>query len=99
MPYTNFSSNKSLMNFNDFLLNFYRTHNPSEQRIGQYFMNELCRVNPKMYHMIPEDIDPYYNNQYLNICIDWVSDRWFDDDDETELIHRAVRNGVDLDSL
>lgn len=88
------------MNFDTFLLNFYRTHNPSEKRIGQHFMNELCRENSELYHMIPDDIDPYYNDQYLNVCIDWVSDRWVDDeDDETELIHRSVRNGVDPDSL
>lgn len=98
MPYTTVVL-ETLMNFNDFLLNFYRTHNPSETRIGQHFMNELCRMNSEMYHMIPGDIDPYYNDQYLNFCIDWVSDRWVDGDDETELIHRAVRNGADLDSL
>jgi hypothetical protein len=88
------------MNFDTFLLNFYRTHNPSEQRIGQYFMNELCRVNRELYRTIPADLDPYYDDKFLNQCIDWVSDRWVDDDDdEKELIHRAVRNGADLDSL
>lgn len=89
---------ETIMNFNDFLLNFYRTHNPSEQRIGQYFMNELCRVDRHLYLTIPPDIDPFYNDVMLQEAIDWVSDRWADDD-ETELIHRAVRNGADLDSL
>lgn len=88
------------MNFDTFLLYFYRSEKPPELRLGQYFMNELYRVNQDIYHTIPADLDPYYNDKLLNQCINWVSDRWVDDDDdETELIHRAVRNGADLDSL
>jgi hypothetical protein len=87
------------MNFDTFLLYFYRSEKPPELRLGQYFMNELYRVNQELYRTIPPDLDPYYDDKLLNECISWVSDRWVDDDDETELIHRAVRNGADLDSL
>ena len=90
------------MNFNTFLYRFYRNYQGVSDtvRMGQFFMNELYKVNPELYKTIPPDLDPYYDNKLLQVCVDWVSDRWVDDeDDETELIHRAVRNGTDLDSL
>ena len=63
------------MNFGQFLENFYRSEKPSELRLGQYFMNELYRVNKEVYHMIPWDIDPYYDDKLLNNCIDWIAHR------------------------
>lgn len=78
------------MTYGDFLDLFYRSDKPPELRLGQFFMNELYRANPKIYHMIPADLDPYYNDKLLNQCIDWIAHRshLWTDDDETELIHR-----------
>lgn len=90
------------MNFDIFISNFYRKYNHNNQgmRIGQFFMNELSVVDLDMCRSIPEALDPFYDDTKLQFAIDWISDRWVDDDDdETELIHRAVRNGADLDSL
>lgn len=66
------------MNFNSFLCHFYSSFNaqPSEQRIGQFFMNELYRHNQELYRQVPADLDCFYNDVLLQSTIDWVADRW-----------------------
>jgi hypothetical protein len=87
------------MNFDTFLSEFYSSYrlNNHGQRMGQFFMNELSKVDLYLYRSIPADIDPFHNDKMLDSCVDWVSDRW--SYNEAELILRAIQNGADADFL
>jgi hypothetical protein len=47
-------------------------------RMGQLFMNELYKHNPKLYKKVPADLDCFYNDKLFGACSDWVQDRWED---------------------
>lgn len=65
------------MDFQTFLSDFYGSFDPKDdQRIGQFFMNQLREKNSGIYHAIPWDLDPYYEDKLLPQCIEWVSERW-----------------------
>lgn len=65
------------MTFEQYLLaaENYAAQNPCLRR-GQAYMNFLCEVNNDMYHSIPWDIDPYYQDKFLGVFLSWVGDRW-----------------------
>lgn len=44
--------------------------------MGQFFMNQLREKNSGIYHAIPWDLDPFYEDKLLPQCIEWVSERW-----------------------
>lgn len=66
------------MTFEDYLTgaqNYY-VSNKVHLRKGQAYMNYLYSVNKGLYHAIPWDLDPFYEDKYLYQFLTYVESRW-----------------------
>lgn len=39
-------------------------------------MNFLGEVNMELYHAVPWDLDPYYQDKFLGVFLEWIGNRW-----------------------
>jgi hypothetical protein len=49
---------------------------PPGIRQGQALMNSLREVHSGLYHAVPWDLDPYYDDKLVPAFLDWLQDRW-----------------------
>jgi hypothetical protein len=45
-------------------------------RAGQHYSNVLFMVNQKLYHAVPKELDPFYNDEKLGEFLTWVAENW-----------------------
>lgn len=54
---------------------YYQGHKQHLRR-GQAYMNYLCEVNRDLYHAVPWDLDPFYQDRFIPVFLEWISIRW-----------------------
>lgn len=70
------------MTLNEFQQHIFKTYGCYEEhfRYGQYLMDELCKVNPKLHNQLlsEEDpcLDPYYNNDNCAEFWNYLERHW-----------------------
>jgi len=70
------------MNFSEFYtetLSLYHQENDGSLRLGRFLMYRLRKVKRHLYHAVPWDIDPYYDDRFLDACCEWLDERWDED--------------------
>lgn len=50
---------------------------PPGIRQGQALMNCLREVHSGLYHAVPWDLDPYYDDKLVPIFLAWLEVRWY----------------------
>jgi len=39
-------------------------------------MNYLAQVNKDLYHAVPWDLDPYYQDKFIPVFLHWLEQHW-----------------------
>lgn len=63
------------MTFDQFLTETLGHDTPGVRR-GQALMNRLREVHSGLYHAVPWDLDPYYDDNLIPAFLQWLQDRW-----------------------
>lgn len=54
----------------------YYHENKQHQRCGQAYMNYLAQVNKDLYHAVPWDLDPFYQDKFIPVFLHWLEQHW-----------------------
>jgi len=54
---------------------YYQEHK-QHLRLGQAYMNYLGQVNKDLFHAVPWDLDPYYQDKFVPTFLEWLNQRW-----------------------